>query len=160
MKKIGIADTMFACADMGALCGRTLRTEGDARIVRLTVPGIKDLPVAAKKLLAEQDCGIVIALGMPGSKPIDKECALVASQGLQNAALQTGRHIIEVFVHEDEGKNEKQMREIMRERTVKHARNALALLRNEKGGNCKNSLRALAGTGQRQGSVNADQFEL
>lgn len=160
MKKIGIADTMFARADMGTLCERTLRTEGDARIVRVTVPGIKDLPVAAKKLLVEQGCDIAIALGMPGAKPIDKECALVASQGLQNVALQTNKHVVEVFVHEDEGKSEKQLREIMRERTVKHARNALALLENEKSGKGKNSLRTLAGTGQRQGSHNANQFEL
>lgn len=160
MTKVGVVDTMFARADMGALCERTLRTEGDARIVRVTVPGIKDLPVAAKKLISERGCDIVVALGMPGAKPIDKECALVASQGLQAAALQTNKHVVEVFVHEDEGKNEKQLREIMRSRTVKHARNALALLENEKGGGGKNSLRTLAGTGQRQGSHNASQFEL
>lgn len=37
--------------------------------------GIKDLPIASKKLLEESECDIVMALGMPGSKPIDKQCA-------------------------------------------------------------------------------------
>ncbi|MBU0661900.1 riboflavin synthase, partial [Candidatus Micrarchaeota archaeon] len=131
--------------------------EGDARTVRVTVPGIKDLPVAAKKLFEERDCDIVIALGMPGAKEIDKQCALAASQGLISAALQTNRHIIEVFIHEDEGKNEKELREIMRSRVIKHSRNALALLGNKNG---KNTLQKFAGTAQRQGGLNAKTFEL
>lgn len=154
MKRIGVADTMFARSDMGALCGKTLREEGDAKIFRLTVSGIKDLPIAAKKLFTEQDCDLVVALGMPGSKPADKQCAHEASQGLVAAALQANRHVVEVFVHEDEGRNEKELRAIMRDRTVKHARNALALLGK------RNPLQKFAGTGQRQGSENAKPFEI
>jgi riboflavin synthase len=42
---------------------------------RIIVPGINDLPVAAKKLIAEEDCDMVMALGMPGAAEMDKICA-------------------------------------------------------------------------------------
>ena len=50
-----------------------------------------------------------MVLGMPGAKEIDKMCAHEASQGLITAQLMTNIHIIEVFVHEDEGKDEKEL---------------------------------------------------
>ena len=50
--KVGVADTMFARGDMGGLAIKTLSgMQQNIRVERYTVPGIKDLPVAAKKLL-------------------------------------------------------------------------------------------------------------
>ncbi len=146
MRKIGIVDTTFARYDMGSAAEDELRKLGTGfKIVRCTVPGVKDLPVAAKKLIEEKGCDIVIALGMPGPKPIDKQCAHEASLGLIMAQLLTNTHIIEVFVHEDEAKDEKELAWLADRRTREHAQNAYWLLfKPEK-------LRKLAGTGQRQG---------
>ena len=70
MKKIGIADTTFARYDMGkAVIDELKSNKTGFKIIRYTVPGIKDLPVGCKKLFDEQQCDIVMALGMPGSKP-------------------------------------------------------------------------------------------
>lgn len=148
-KTIGIADTTFARYDMGALAEKTLKENISAKIIRYTVPGVKDLPVAAKKLLDEDECDIVMALGMPGPKPIDKQCAHEASTGLIQAQLLTNKHIIEVFVHEDEAENKKQLAEIAKNRTVKHAFNAIALLKG------KTELTRYAGSGIRQGHEDA-----
>ena len=68
MKRIGIADTTFARYDMAKSAVDELKSNATGfKIVRYTVPGIKDLPVACKKLFEEQDCDIVMALGMPSS---------------------------------------------------------------------------------------------
>ncbi|HIP58403.1 MAG TPA: riboflavin synthase, partial [Archaeoglobus profundus] len=48
MKKIGIADTTFARIDMGKIAIDELRKICSLPYERYTVPGIKDLPVAAK----------------------------------------------------------------------------------------------------------------
>lgn len=150
MKKIGIADTMFARANMGKLAEKTIKESTfPAKIERYTVPGVKDLPVACKKLLEEKECDIVIALGMPGKMQIDKQCAHEASLGIIHAQLLTNKHIIEVFVHEDEGKDDKELAEIMKNRTIKHAQNALHLLFRPE------ELRKKAGSGERQGKENA-----
>ena len=155
MKKIGIADTMFARADMGRLAEKTIKESTFSVLVeRYTVPGVKDLPVACKKLFEENDCDIVIALGMPGKMPIDKQCAHEASLGIINAQLLANKHIIEVFVHEDEAQNDKELAEIMRNRTIKHSINALHLLFRPE------ELRKKAGYGERQGKENAKAFEL
>ncbi len=155
MKKIGIADTMFARGDMGGLAERTIKeARPDVRVERFTVPGVKDLPVACKKLIEEKECDIVIALGMPGKEDIDKVCTHEASQGIIQAQLATNTHIIEVFVHEDEGRNDRELAEIMRDRASKHALNVLDLLFNQ------DSLRKRAGTGQRQGSKNAKKLNI
>ena len=74
----------------------------DLKRIRETVPGVKDLPVTAKILIEEENCDIVMALGMPGPMEKDKMCAHEASTGLINAQLMTNTHILEVFVHEDE----------------------------------------------------------
>ena len=102
--KIGIADTTFARYDMAKAAIDELRRWVPGTIHRYTVPGIKDLPVASKKLLEESGCDIVMALGMPGSAAIDKQCAHEASTGLIRAQLMTNKHIIEVFVFEDEAR--------------------------------------------------------
>ena len=146
-KKIGIADTMFARVDMFKIAKKALddSMELGIKLERYTVPGVKDLPVACKKLFEEHNCEICMALGMPGDKPIDKTCAHEASQGLIQTQLLTNKHIIEVFVHLDEGKNEKDLLEIVKNRTYDHTMNAISLLKS------KDGLQKYAGKGIRQG---------
>jgi riboflavin synthase len=145
MKTIGIVDTTFARFDMGSAAVDEIKQYVSARIIRITVPGIKDLPVASKKLIEEQGCEIVMALGMPGAAQKDKMCAHEASTGIIQAQLMTNTHIIEVFVHEDEGKDEKELAFLMENRAREHSRNVVELLfKPEK-------LVKQAGTGQRQG---------
>jgi len=146
MKIIGIADTTFARVNMGSEAIDELKSTGTGfRIERYTVPGVKDLPVACKKLFDEKGCDLVMALGMPGAQPIDKVCAHEASTGLIRVQLMTGKHIIEVFVHEDEAQNPKELKALAIKRAREHAVNAYDLLfRPER-------LTKMAGTGQRQG---------
>ncbi|MCD6299139.1 MAG: riboflavin synthase [Thermoplasmata archaeon] len=149
MKKIGIADTTFARYDMGSdAIDELKRNASGIKIQRYTVPGIKDLPVAAKKLL-DGGCDIVMALGMPGAQPIDKQCAHEASLGLIYTQLLTNKHIIEVFVHEDEAKNDGELKWLAERRAREHALNVLALLFHPE------KLTEKAGTGQRQGFEDA-----
>ena len=147
--KIGIADTTFARVNMGAVAIDEIRRYATVRIERYTVPGIKDLPVACKKLFEERGCDLVMALGMPGGKDKDKLCAHEASQGLQLAMLMTNKHIIEVFVHEDEAKDDRELAWLLEQRTREHAVNAVKLLLYPK------ELERDAGTGQRQGFSDA-----
>ena len=122
MKKIGIVDTTFARYDMGKSAIDELKSNDTGfKICRYTVPGIKDLPVACKKLIEEEACDIVMALGMPGSKPIDKQCAHEASMGLMQTQLICNKHIIEVFVHEDETDDEKELAWLADRRSREHA---------------------------------------
>src|SRR5512137_466091 len=129
MKRIGIVDTAFARIDMGAVAVDELKKTGTGfKVERSTVPGVKDLPVAAKKLLEERECDLVIALGMPGKEEIDKVCAHEASTGLIHVQLLTNKHIIEVFVHEDEAKDTKELALLAERRSREHAVNAFDLL--------------------------------
>ena len=129
MMRIGIADTTFARVDMGGFALDELKRTGTGfKIQRRTVPGVKDLPVVCKKLLEEDGCDIVIALGMPGKDPIDKVCAHEASQGLIQVQLMENKHIVEVFVHEDEAKDEKELMWLAERRAREHAVNAYDLL--------------------------------
>lgn len=129
MKRIGVADTTFARFDMGGAAIDELKTNRTGfKVIRYTVPGIKDLPVACKKLFEEQNCDIVIALGMPGSEPIDKQCAHEASTALIQTQLMCNKHILEVFVHEDEAKDEKELAWLADQRSREHAINCLDLL--------------------------------
>jgi riboflavin synthase len=57
----------------------------------------------------------------------------------------TGKHIIEVFVHEDEAPNERELAALMDRRTREHALNVVKLLFKP------GILEKEAGTGQRQG---------
>jgi len=150
MKRIGIADTTFARYDMGKSAIDELKNNDTGfKIFRYTVPGIKDLPVACKKLFEEQNCDIVIALGMPGAEQIDKQCAHEASTALIQTQLMCNKHILEVFVHEDEAKDEKELAWLADKRSREHAINALDLLfRPEK-------LAKKAGKGLREGFEDA-----
>ncbi|KXB05137.1 riboflavin synthase [candidate division MSBL1 archaeon SCGC-AAA261O19] len=115
---------------------------------RKTVPGIKNLPVAVKRLL-DEGCDIVMAFGMPGAEPIDKQCAHEASTGLIQAGLGAGKHVIEVFVFEDEADSDKELAELADQRAREHARNVYRLLFKPE------ELEKLAGTGQREGGPDA-----
>lgn len=143
--KVGIADTTFARYDMARSAIDELRKGASLQIERYTVPGIKDLPVACKKLIEENKCDIVLALGMPGAQPIDKQCAHEASLGIIQAQLLTNKHIIEVFVFEDEVKDERELAWLADQRTREHSLNIIKLLLRPK------DLIREAGTGQRQG---------
>lgn len=154
MKKIGVADTTFARYNMAKETIDELKMlRDDVKIVRYTVPGIKDLPVACKKLFEEQGCDIVIALGMPGAKPIDKQCAHEASLGLMLVQLLCNKHVIEVFVHEDEAKDEKELKWLAKKRAREHALNVVDLLYNP-GNLTKN-----AGKGLREGFEDVGPIE-
>ena len=158
---IGIVDTTFAKVDLAKFAIDEIKNNfEDVQIFRKTVPGIKDLPVACKILL-DQGCNICIALGMPGGKEKDKICAHEASTGLMQAQLMTNKHIIEVFIHEDEANNKvreddlgheaneiKDLLKICEDRTRKHAINAINLIANPK------KLAKNAGKGIRQGIIN------
>jgi riboflavin synthase len=143
--RLGIVDTTFARVDMAPFAKREIQENWEnVKIVERTVPGIKDLPVECKKLL-DEGCDIVIALGMPGKEGIDKQCAHEASLGIIQAQLLTNKHIIEVFVHEGEGKDERDLYEVAKNRAIKHARNAVELILKPE------NLKKRAATGARQG---------
>jgi len=143
--KIGIVDTTFSRVNMGAMAVDEIRRHASVAVERVTVPGVKDLPVACKKMIEERACDIVMALGMPGGVDKDKMCAHEASQGLIKAQLMTNTHIIEVFVHEDEAKDENELAWLAERRTREHAVNAVKLILYPE------ALVKEAGTGQRQG---------
>jgi riboflavin synthase len=147
--RVGVADTTFSQVNMGAFAIDELKKHASVAIERVTVPGIKDLPVACKILIEERRCNIVMALGMPGGKDKDKLCAHEASQGLIMCQLMTNTHIIEVFVHEDEAKDDRELAWLMEQRTREHAVNAVKLLLHPR------DLEREAGTGQRQGFEDA-----
>ncbi len=154
MRKIGIADTTFARYDMAGAAIDELKSQGTGyKVVRYTVPGIKDLPVAAKKLLEERGCDIVLALGMPGAEAIDKQSALVADHGFQDVQLATNRHILGVFVYEDEAKGEKELARLAEKRSREHAINAFNLIFHPE------KLTGRAGSGQREGFEDAGPLE-
>ena len=147
--KVGVADTTFSRVNMGAVAVDELKKHASIAIERVTVPGIKDLPVACKKLIEERRCDLVMALGMPGGKDKDRMCAHEASQGLIMCQLMTNTHIIEVFVHEDEAKDDRELAWLMEQRTREHAFNAIKLILHPK------DLEKEAGTGQWQGFEDA-----
>ena len=147
--KIGIADTTFARVDMGKFAVNELRKHASISVERYTVPGVKDLPVACKILLEERGCDLVMALGMPGAAEKDKMCAHEASQGIILAQLMTNRHVIEVFVHEDEAEGGRELARLAEQRAREHAVNAVKLL------TAPRALSKEAGTGQRQGFPDA-----
>jgi len=144
--KMGICETTFARFDMATVAMDEIKGQvSDVMFVRRTVPGVKDLPVASKKLIEEEGCELVMAFGMPGPEDIDKVCAHEASTGLIQVQLMTNTHIIEVFVHEDEGRDEKDLKKLVENRTRQHADNVVKMIfKPEK-------LRREAGMGMREG---------
>lgn len=142
--KIGIVDTTFSRIDMGKIAIDELRKISAIKYERYTVPGIKDLPVAAKRLL-DNGCDIVVSLGWVGKTQKDLVSYLAMSVGLITVQILTGKHVIDVTVHEDEAEDEKKLMEVAENRIREHVRNAVELLLNPK------RLQKLAGTGQRQG---------
>jgi riboflavin synthase len=145
MVKIGIVDTMFSRVDMGAIAIDEMEKHyPEVMLERRTVPGVKDLPVECKKLL-DEGCGIAMALGMVGGAKIDTQCAHEASIGIQQAKLMTNKHIIEVFVHENEAWSPAELRGIFENRVRKHVHNAVLLV------NDPQALVKNAGKGMRQG---------
>lgn len=148
MRRVGMVDTTFARHDMAKAAMDELKQLCVVKFERRTVPGIKDLPVEAKRLL-DEGCELAMAFGMPGAKPIDKQCAHEASSGLIMAQLLTNKHVIEVFVYEDEVPSEKELAELADRRAREHARNVYRLLFKPE------ELTKLAGTGQREGAPDA-----
>ena len=147
--KMGICDTTFARFDMASAAMDQIKSQvADIKFVERTVPGVKDLPVASKKLIEEEDCELVMAFGMPGPEDIDKVCAHEASTGLIQAQLMTNTHIIEVFVHEDEGIDEKDLKVLAENRARQHADNVVKMLFKPK------KFKREAGTGIREGRDN------
>ncbi len=132
MDRIGVVDTMFARFDMGAEAVDELEAcpgfGSTFDVVRRTVPGFKDLAVECKRLIENEGCHIVVALGMPGKEAIDQVCAHEASQGLMQAQLMTSTHILEVFVHENEEEDPVRLAAVCVDRARKHARNAYWML--------------------------------
>ncbi len=154
--RYGVVDTTFAVINMGDIAQRALKEQGvgAGRIVRRTVPGFKDLPVACKQMIEQDGCDIVVACGMPGPEPIDKQCAHEASLGLQQAMLMTSTHILEVFVHMDEADDPRALLAVTDNRTAEHAINAYWLLERPQ------ELRRRAGTGQRQGFADVGPLQV
>jgi riboflavin synthase len=147
--RIGVVDTMFARYDMGRAALAELEEcpgHGETFVtIAKTVPGFKDLAVAAKNLIEKDHCAIVVALGMPGKEQIDKQCAHEASQGIMMAQLLTNTPILEVFVHEDEASDPAVLAQVFENRSRKHARNAYWMLFEPE------QLSRRAGQGVRQG---------
>lgn len=171
--KIGVVDTTFSRINMGAIALDEFaknypmknfnknfsalefgNSNTKIKIVRKTVPGIKDLPVECKRLLENEKCDVVMALGMVGGATIDTQCAHEASLGVQMAKLLTKKPIIEVFVHENEAWNERDFYEICNNRIRKHAYNAVDIVIHPE------KLIENAGKGIRQGREDEGQIEL
>ena len=146
MKRIGIVDTTFARYDMAKdAIDEIKKTTTGIKTIRRTVPGIKDLAVECKILLDEEKCDACMAFGMPGPVDKDKASAQVASQGLMKAQLMTNKHILEVFVHEDESNNPRVLAKLCEKRSREHAKNLINMLFYPK------KMTKKAGTGQREG---------
>lgn len=148
--KVGIVDTMFARADMAAFAMDEIGKKfPGTKMVRSTVPGIKDLAAGCLLLDKLEKPDVLLALGMVGAAPIDTQCGHEASIGIQACKLLLGKHIVEVFVHEREGKGEADLLSIFEDRTRKHAVNAVLLA------SSPNELQKFAGRGKRQGRPDA-----
>lgn len=151
-RAIGVADTTFARVDMAREVLSELeghQRRWPVRVERVTVPGMKDLPVACKRLLEERGCDLALALAWVGPQELDERCAHEASLGLQWAQLLTNKHVLGVFFHESEASDAAEQARLARRRAREHALNALWLLF------APEELEKRAGTGQRQGGEDA-----
>lgn len=171
--RIGVVDTTFSRVNMGAVAVEELRRRAkDADIRRVTVPGVKDLPAAARRFF-DEGCDLVIACGMVGAEDVDKVCGHEASLGLMWLRTQFGKPLLEVFIHMDEpfehdalgkvvkrpttpqeiARYETELKTLSTERTREHAVNAHMMLYEP------HKLVELAGTGQRQGYDDAGPIQ-
>ena len=145
MKKIGVVDTTFARIDMASYAVRALAGRGTGfKVIRATVPGIKDLPVACRQLFLD-GADLCLALGMPGKAEYDKTCAHEASLGLMFTSVLTAKPVVECFVFEGEASGPKELATLARKRAEEHALNAYAMLFRPR------DLARHAGEGLRQG---------
>jgi riboflavin synthase len=150
MKKVGVVDTTFARVDMASFAVRALHARGTGfRILRRTVPGIKDLPVACRKLFLEEGVDLCLVLGMPGKAEYDKTCAHEASLGLLFTGVLEAKPIVECFVFEGEAADGRELESLARRRAEEHALNAYAMLYRPQ------DLSRRAGEGLRQGFADA-----
>ncbi len=150
MKKVGVVDTTFARVDMATPALRALGAAGTGvKVVRRTVPGIKDLPAACRSLFAHDAVDLCLALGMPGRAEYDRTCAHEASLGLIFTGVLEAKPIVECFVFESEAADDRALAALARRRAEEHAVNAYALLFRPQ------DLARRAGTGQRQGFADA-----
>jgi riboflavin synthase len=155
--KIGIVDTMFARVDMASFAIDEIKKQFpniQIEIVRSTVPGIKDLAIGCVLLDKKESPDVFLALGMVGKAKIDRQCAHEASIGIQLAKMKLEKHIVEVFVHESEGKDNEDLYSIFENRTRKHAVNAVLLVLNPQ------KLTEYAGKGIRQGRPDAGPLKV
>lgn len=151
---VGIADTTFARVDLAKVAIDWITANlSNVEIMRYTVPGVKDLPVAVKKLL-DAGCEVAMAFGMPGGEPIDKQCAHEASLGIIMAQLMTNKHVLEVFIHADEAKEEQELYRLAVQRAKEHAQNLILLMQNPE------SLTKEAGMGKRQGAPDVGPIKI
>ena len=90
-----------------------------------------------------------MALGMPGPMEKDKMCAHEASTGLIRAQLMTNTHILEVFVHEDEEEDPRELKKLADNRAREHAQNLIKMMFHPK------LMEKEAGKGMREGKEDA-----
>ncbi|ABN69596.1 riboflavin synthase alpha chain [Staphylothermus marinus F1] len=147
MIKIGVVDTTFSRVDMAKYAIEVIEENlPEAEIIRYTVPGIKDIPVAARRLLIDEGCDAVITLGWVGPGQVDKYSYLAMSVGLIMLQIMTGKHVIDVTVHEDEAGDLDDLYNIAVDRARKHALNLVMLVKYG-----REALTQYAGKGLRQG---------
>ncbi len=150
MKRIGIVDTTFARVDMASAAKAALGGAGTGfRTISRTVPGIKDLPVAVRRLFHDDGVDLCLALGMPGKAEYDKVCAHEASLGLIYAGVLEAKPVVECFVFEGEASTDRELETLAKRRAEEHALNAFALLFRPR------DLARHAGSGLRQGFADA-----
>ena len=149
MKKIGVVDTTFARVDMAGYAVRALQGRGTGfKVLRETVPGIKDLPVACRRMFLD-GADLCLALGMPGKAEYDKTCAHEASLGLMFTSVLEAKPVVECFVFEGEATGPKELAALAQRRAEEHALNAYAMLFRPR------DLARHAGEGLRQGFPDA-----
>jgi len=145
VRKIGVVDTTFARVDMASYAVRALKGRGTGfKLLRATVPGIKDLPVACRQMFLD-GADLCLALGMPGKAEYDKTCAHEASLGLMFTSVLAAKPVVECFVFEGEASGPKELATLARKRAEEHALNAYAMLFRPR------DLARRAGEGLRQG---------
>ncbi len=148
MIKIGVVDTTFSRVDMAKHAIDVIKNYlPEAVIVRYTVPGIKDIPLAARNLIMNDGCEAVITLGWVGRELVDKYSYIASSIGIILVQILTGKHVIDVTVHEDEADEPSRLYEIAVDRARKHALNLVRLIKYG-----REALSKYAGKGLRQGT--------